>query len=88
MDEIRFKSPEEVHNYVRKLAERKWEEDPTVSKWRTFKQGARLLILIIAYLQYFIIDLTNQALRLSSIVFNIPPPPMKHSLILVSFLFT
>lgn len=88
MDEIRFKSPEEVHQYVKKLAERKWEEDPGAKLWRVFKHGARLFILVVAYLQYFIIDLTNQALTLPSTVFNLPSLPAKHGLILVFRFFT
>jgi len=88
MDEIRFKSPEEVHEYVKKLAERKWEEDPAAELWRVIREGARLFILVVAYLQYFIIDLTNQALTLPSTVFNVPALPAKHGLVLVFRFFT
>jgi len=88
MDEIRFKSPEEVHVYVKKLAERKREEDPAAELWRVIREGARLFILVVAYLQYFIIDLTNQALTLPSTVFNVPALPAKHGLVLVFRFFT
>ena len=71
MAQVEFRSPEDVDRYVRELSHRRVEDAPRVKAWRIAERIVWLLLLAVAFLVYYLLDLTNEALSLPHVGVNV-----------------
>lgn len=61
---LEIKSLDDARRFVRIVNSRKVENNPTVKAWRFAKQAAWLLLLVVLFLAYYLLDMAYQALSL------------------------
>ena len=66
-----FRNREDVHAYVSGLQGR---AHPAKHWWSTLKQGMLLLLLALAFLQYYAVDVLEEVSGMQAVEFYLPPP--------------
>jgi hypothetical protein len=61
---VEIKSVEDARQFVQSINERKVENSPRVKAWRIAKQAAWLLLLVVLFLVYYLLDMAYRALSL------------------------
>ena len=81
-----FRTREDIHKYVEELSRRKLEDNPVVRGWQMVKSGALIVLLVLATLQYYFLDVLNQISSLQSVTVFVPvtTPLFKSNLALLS----
>ncbi len=88
MAQVEFRSPEDVDRYVQELSGRKVEDAPKLRLWRIAERLAWALLLATAFLVYYLLDLTNEALSLPHVGVNVIRTSARIGWILVSSVYT
>ena len=74
-DELQFHSMDEIHAYVKMELERQLALSKKKTEgWRSARNAVWLLLLVCAYLQYFLIDILRETLTLPTIEVSVPVP--------------
>jgi hypothetical protein len=68
----KLRTREEIHRFLAENAAKNPEAHPAVRLWRTLKQGMWLALLVIAYLQFYLLDVMNQINSIPEIRVNLP----------------
>jgi hypothetical protein len=61
---LEIKSVEDARQFVQSINERKVENSSRVKAWRIAKQAAWLLLLVVLFLVYYLLDMAYRALSL------------------------
>ena len=68
-----FRSREDVQKYMEQLAtERKAIQARSVRAWRQVEQTALLLFMVLAFVQYYLVDVMHELMYLSSLTIFVP----------------
>jgi len=72
-EDVEFHSVDEIRAYIKKEVERQVAlNQKKVERWRLAKKGAWLLLLVGAYLQYYLIDVIYQTISLPTLEVSVP----------------
>jgi hypothetical protein len=84
MAQVDFRSSEDIYRYVQDLSGRKVEDSPKVRLWRIAERITWALLLATAFLVYYLLDLTNEALSMPHVGVNVVRTSASIGWILVS----
>ncbi len=72
-EESEFHSFDEIRAYIKSELERKLtEEQQKVAIWRLAKQSMWFLLLVVAYLQYYFLDILTETMTLPTLEVTVP----------------
>jgi len=72
-EELQFHSLDEIRAYIKTDLERKLAlEQRKIAVWRLAKQSIWLLLLVAAYLQFFLIDIMYETITLPTLEVSVP----------------
>jgi hypothetical protein len=67
-----LRTREDVRRYLDEISERNRESSRATHLWHTAKQGMWLLLLVSAYLQYYLLDILVQIDSMPGITVSVP----------------
>ncbi|MBI4291737.1 MAG: hypothetical protein HY661_09685 [Betaproteobacteria bacterium] len=78
-EDLEFHSIDEIRYYIKKEVERQVAlNEKKIERWRVAKKGIWLLLLVVAFLQYYLINVIYQTITLPTLEVSVPvpkPPP-------------
>lgn len=71
MSQTLFRSPRDVHAYVRELSTRRPEDNVWVKAWRAAKRMTLAALLAASFLIYYLVSVINDTLALPELVVSV-----------------